>query len=484
MIIVGSGAGGGILAEQLAEKGKKVLVVEAGPYVRPEEFRRDMSHTFSHYFWEGGMRALRGNAMLPTMQGRCLGGTTVFNSAICMRPSEHAMELWAREEGVEGLSLAELDPHLDAVERIMHIRPTQPDVQGRRNELFREGLAVLGWEGEAIRRNENGCQGSAGCMYGCQKGAKVSTEQCVERAVQNGAVVYTSVTVDKLIMDGDRVRGVEGSVLEPMTNKKCFGARFTAKDCVVLAAGVLATPQIMQRTGLKHKGIGANLRVHPSLYAMGTFNETVMPWTGATQGWHCTEFIKSGIKLESMWADAGVLSEKFPSNPEQFQRHIKDYSQAAAWAGWVSGDDSVGSVRAMPGGRADFVFHLGDGDIRRLQEANAKLAELFLAAGAKEVFTGINGAPEAIRSARDIKRIRTGTFSATDLPSGSNHVFGTSAMGGDRDKHVTDSLGAVYAAQDLFVCDTGLFPRTPGVNPQQTIMALAHRMGETLAARY
>ena len=111
---MGSGAGGGLLAEQLAKKGKKVLVVEAGPYVRPEEFKRDMSHTFSNYFWEGGMRALRGNAMLPTLQGRCLGGTTVFKQCrfACV-PSEHAMELWAREEGVEGHSIEELNPHLD-----------------------------------------------------------------------------------------------------------------------------------------------------------------------------------------------------------------------------------------------------------------------------------------------------------------------------------------------------------------------------------
>ena len=468
----------------MAAKGKRVLVVEAGPWVKREQFKRDLSHTFSKYFWEGGMRALRGNVMLPTLQARCLGGTTVFNSAICMRPSEHAMEVWAREEGVEGLSVADLDPHLDAVEEIMNIRPTQPDVQGRRNELFRKGCEELSWEAEPIRRNENGCVGSAGCMYGCVSGAKVSTDRCIERAVDKGTVVYTSITVEKLIMHQGRARGVEGTVRHPHTHKRLYGARFTAKDCVVLAAGVLATPQIMQRSGLKHKGIGRNLRVHPSLYALGTFDEQVLPWSGATQGWHCTEFIKSGIKLESLWADAGVLSEKFPSNPDQFQRYLKQYSHSAAWAGWVSGDDSSGMVRAMPGGRADFSFNLGEGDVRRLQEANAKIAELFLAAGAKEVFTGINGAPDAIRSARDIKRIRTAKLTATDLPTGSNHVFGTSAMGGDPNKHVTDSHGAVYVAQDLFVCDTGLFPRTPGVNPQQTIMALAHRMSGELTSRY
>lgn len=473
-----------MLAEQLAARGKKVIVVEAGPWARPEHFKSDVAYTFSHFYWEGGMRAIRGNVMMPTLQARCLGGTTVFNSAICMRPQASSLDVWAREEGVEGLSLDELTPHLDAVERIMNVRPTDDAIQGRRNELFRAGCETLGWAAEPIKRNEAGCKGSAHCVVGCQNGAKQSADRCVERAVEHGAVAYTSITVDKLIMDGTRVRGVEGSVRHPQTQKKVFGARFTARDCVVLAAGVMATPQIMQRSGLKHRGIGANLRLHPSLYAVGMFDEKVTPWNGATQGYHCTEFLDSGIKLESLWADAGILSEKFPSHPEQYQRYLANYDHAATWAGWVSGEDSVGKVRALPGGRADYSYTLGQGDVRRLQEANAKVAELFLAAGAKEVLTGINGAPEVIRSERDIKRLRTSTFQATDLPTGSNHVFGTAAMGGDPDKHVTDSHGAVRVAQDLFVCDTSLFPRTPGVNPMETIMALAHRMGGTLSERY
>lgn len=461
-----------------------MIVVEAGPRVRREDLKRDMAHTFSHFFWEGGTRAIRGNSMYPTLQARCLGGTTVFNSAICMPPSESSLQAWADLDGVEGLSLPELQPHLDAVEEIMNIRPTSNDIMGRRNELFREALEALGWSGEPIRRNENGCVGSAGCIYGCQHGAKVSTDRNIERAAKDGAVVYTSITIDNLLMDGKRVRGVEGVVREPITLKKKYTARFTAKDCVVLAAGVLGTPQIIQRSGIRHHTIGGNLRMHPSGYVLGTFNETVNPWTGATQGWHCTEFIKTGIKLESVWADAGIMAEKFPSAPDQFQKYLKNFSKTSAWAGWVSGEDSVGHVTALPGGRSDFVYNLGAGDIRRLQEMNAKLAEMFLAVGAKEVFTGISGIPEKIRSARDIKRLRMGTFSATDIPTASNHVFGTCAMGADPEKHATDSSGALYRADDLYVCDTSLFPRTPGANPQETVMALAHRMGGTIAARY
>jgi choline dehydrogenase-like flavoprotein len=73
---------------------------------------------------------------------------------------------------------------------------------------------------------------------------------------------------------------------------------------------------------------------------------------------------------------------------------------------------------------------------------------------------------------------------AGDFPTGSNHVFGTTAMGGDPHQHVTDSVGAVYGLDDVYVCDTGLFPSSPMANPMLTAMALADRQAEVLAKRY
>ena len=119
------------------------------------------------------------------------------------------------------------------------------------------------------------------------------------------------------------------------------------------AAGVMATPLIAKRSGLTQAPIGANLRFHPSCYILGVFDDAVVPWTGATQGAHCTEFLDRGINLEAVWAHPAVFATRLPHVGKQFGRYLKRYDKMAVWDGWVSGEDSLGSVATLPGGRAD-----------------------------------------------------------------------------------------------------------------------------------
>ncbi|MCA9495173.1 MAG: hypothetical protein KC621_34835, partial [Myxococcales bacterium] len=193
-----------------------------------------------------------------------------------------------------------------------------------------------------------------------------------------------------------------------------------------------------------------------------------------------------GIKLESLWATTSTFSRGLPRQPKQFKRYLKKWPHMSVFDGWVSGEASRGRVRHIPGtNRPDITFDLGEADLRRLQEANALLCEMFDAVGSKEVVTGIHGLPEVMSPREAADEIRKGRFSAVDLPTASNHVMGGAAMGSDPDRGaVTDSWGKVWDADDLYVCDTGLFPSSPGVNPQLTAMALAHRLGQELPNRY
>lgn len=178
-LIVGSGAAGGTLAWQLAQSGKKVIVVEAGPWVRQANgtILRDMGKTLASYFWDGGMRTTRGNVILPTLQARVLGGGTVFNSAICMRPTPGSLETWRDEHGLTEFTEAYLEPHFQAVEAFFEVKPVTDDIQGQRNLLFKAACDKLGWKSEAIRRNESGCVGSGECILGCRHDAKLSTDR-------------------------------------------------------------------------------------------------------------------------------------------------------------------------------------------------------------------------------------------------------------------------------------------------------------------
>ena len=129
-------------------------------------------------------------------------------------------------------------------------------------------------------------------------------------------------------------------------------------------------------------------------------------------------------------------------------------------------------------------YHLGAGDVAGLQEGLACLAAMFFAAGARSVVPGVHGLAPRYDDAGATDPIRRAHLGAQDIPVGANHVFGTTAMGGDPRRHATDSVGAVYGLDDVHACDTGLFPSSPMVNPMLTAMALADRQAEVLAKRY
>lgn len=460
------------------------MLVEIGPVVRTEDFRADAGKTLTDYFFDGGLRRTMGNLFMPTMQARCLGGGSVFNSAICMRAPQFAADKWRDEHGVIDFDPEAMAPYYGRVEQFMGVRKVESLVQGRRNELFKRGCEAVGATATVIERNEEGCRGSSQCFNGCPTRAKKSLDvRGVPEMVASGGRVYTSVRAEKLIMDGHRVRGVEGVALEPFTGEPGERVRITAK-CTILAAGALASPVIMQRSGIKRDPVGRNLQFHPGTCLMGLFPDEVAPWSGATQGYHCLDFMDEGIKLESLWVAPSLLAFRFPGIGADLKQLISQYANMASWDVWVSGEDSTGRVRARAGGGHDIRYTIDQRDVQRMQEGMAKLVEMYFAAGATAVYPGANGLPPEITKPDDAEAVRRAKLSANDFPIASNHVFGSTAMGEDRSRHVVDSSGAAWEVDDLYVCDTGVLPATPAANPMLTIMAIADRMADTLVERY
>ena len=483
-LVIGSGPGGAVAARQLAKTGKSVIMVDAGEVADPSEFNDDVFDTFNKHFWDSGLRTTRGNVILPTLTTRVLGGGAVFNCQICLRMPDYQVKRWNREHGVE-MTSEEMERHYDEVEKVFRVEPTPPEIQGRRNALFKIGADAMGIHSEPIRRAVTGCKGSARCIVGCPNGAKNSPDfAIVPEFIENGGRVLTSVHIQKLIMRGDRCAGAIGWTTDPETGKRVHKVRITAK-CTVIAAGCVSTPTILQRSRIKNRLIGQNFRTHPGIYTLGEYDEPVNPWMGATQGYHSTEFLEDkGIKLETLWVNAPLIAAKFPGIGTRYKEHLGNYRNMSVFDGWVSGDDSVGAVRALPGGGKDITYNLGQGDARRMKEATALTAELLFHSGAHTVYTGMNGQFATLYDLDDVQTLREEKLGPSDFTTGSQHLFGTTPMGADRDRHVCDSHGAVYGVENLYVADTGLMPISPGGNPMLPLMAIANRIGETVGERY
>jgi choline dehydrogenase-like flavoprotein len=483
VVVVGSGPGGAVVAKELAEAGRDVILVEEGPPFGAADFRQEAGESMHRTLREGGTRATRGNAFLPTMQAIALGGGSLINSAICARAPDFVFDHWAERTGV-ALTGRDLARHYQEVEDFLFVGPTPEAVQGERNLRFKRGCDALGIRSEPTRRNVRGCKGSGECFTGCRNGAKQSTDvSYVPAAIRAGARVLTSVRAEHVVWSGRRTSGLRGHVVEPFTGRE--GPRVTIDaGAVVLAAGCMATPVILQRSdlGRTNAWIGQDLQLHPGLAVMAIYEDAVDPWKGATQGYHSLHYLEDKIKLEVLWSPPAVLAARLPGIGHDYQQHLLRYDRMAPFDVIIAAEHSRGHVRARRSGwDPDITFNVSDADMAVLQRGLCILTDICWASGALGVLPGLHGVPELLRSPADAAILRTRKLAAADCVSAANHAFGTTRMARRPEDGVVDELGRVHGMDNLYVADTGIFAGSPAVNPMLTCMALAHRMAAELA---
>lgn len=490
VVVVGSGPCGAVAAYELARAGKDVILVEEGPPFTVRDFELDGNLSMTRTMREGGLRMTRGTTM-PTMQAVALGGGSLVNSAICVRPPQSVFDRWATGFELERTNREALDPHFDAIGAFLGIAPTPDAVQGRRNLLFRDACNALGLSSEPISRNVRGCRGSGECFTGCRSRAKQSMDvSYVPAALRAGARVMTSLQVQAVRHVGRRATGVAGHVVVPFSGGSRAGRthRFSIDaKAVVLAAGCTATPVLLRHSGnLANRSgqVGRNLQFHPGVAIAGVFPDAVDPQFGATQGYQSLAFLDEGFKLETLWAPPPLLSMRFPGMGAELQARYAELPRMAVWDAIVGANRSLGEVRVRPWSTNPVLhWRLHPEDLAILRRALHVIARLFFAAGATKILPGVHGFAEQMVREEEARALDSPAVRPENLVMGGNHVFCTTRMHGDPSRGVVDEDGRCHDLENLYIADTGIFPMCPSVNPMWTGMALARRQALALVDR-
>jgi choline dehydrogenase-like flavoprotein len=490
VVVVGSGPCGAVAAFELAAAGHDVILLEEGPPFTVRDLELDGSFSMTRTMREGGLRMTSGTIM-PTMQAIALGGGSLVNSAICVRPPDSVFNRWATEYELERTDRKHLDPHFDAISEFLGIAPTPENVQGRRNLLFRDACDAMGISSEPIERNVKGCRGSGECFTGCRSRAKQSMDvSYVPAALRQGARVLTSVQVQQIHHSGRRVTGVSGQVIAPFSGGSGRGRSHHFKinaKAVVLAAGCTATPILLKHSDdlANASGeVGENLRFHPGAAIAGVFPENVDPQFGATQGYQSLAYLDEGFKLETLWAPPPLLSMRFPGYGAELQARFSEIPQMVVWDAIVSANRSTGSVKTRwrsleP--KLHWTIH--PEDVSTMRRSLHVIAQLLFAAGARKILPGVRGIADAMTNVEEAWILASDAVKPENLVMGGNHVFCTTRMHGDPRRGVVDEDGRCHDLENLYIADTGIFPQCPSVNPMLTGMALARRLALTLSDR-
>jgi len=211
VVVVGSGAGGGVVAAQLAARGKDVIVLEKGGYHNEADFTQQEGEGLERLYDAGGLLATR-DLSLVILQGATLGGGTVVNYTTSFATPESVRDEWAREHALPHFRGPEFTRSLDAVAQRIGVNTDHAAPSGRDRVLIR-GLERLGWHHGLLPRNVRGCtqdDACGYCGYGCRTAAKQSTlVTYLADAVAHGARIVVNCDVRRVTLAAGSATGVE-----------------------------------------------------------------------------------------------------------------------------------------------------------------------------------------------------------------------------------------------------------------------------------
>ena len=143
VLVVGSGAGGAVVADALTAAGRDLVILEEGPFLDHERVPASLSESLSRMWRCGGLTASIGNPPIPYVEGRCVGGGTEINTGIMQRTPDELLDEWARSYRITEFGAAALAPYYDARAAAVGASLTEPPL-GEASNILREGAEALG----------------------------------------------------------------------------------------------------------------------------------------------------------------------------------------------------------------------------------------------------------------------------------------------------------------------------------------------------
>jgi choline dehydrogenase-like flavoprotein len=482
VVVVGSGAGGAVVARDLARDGRTVIVVEEGDWVRSAEYGKlTPVETMRRCWREAGLSAavaLGETPFISVLQGRCVGGSSVLTGGVCFRIPDEVLHHWSRDLGLTTLTPEGIDPNFRAVEQEIHVETVQEGMRSRSTELFVEGAAKLGISMRPVRRNTQGCHGESRCNFGCPHGAKMSVDfSYLPDASDRGVLIVSDALVERIDVTGGAARGVRGRLLDDESEP---GTPFEVHaKVVVLACGSLHTPLLLRSSGAGSWHVGRHMTLHPAVRVTAIFDDVVEGWDGSMQSVYSDQFASDGITLISVFPPPSILSAAFPGIGPTHRSNVHKMPRAAVFGAMIH-DEGGGRVRRWLGREPLVTYRMAPEDRPRLLRAMEIVARMGFAAGAREVAMPIFGL-DSLRSERELDAFVARPPEMHRIECTAYHPLGTARMSADPRAGVVRETGEAWQVDNLFVADGSVLPTSIGVNSQLGIMAMADKIAHGIA---
>ncbi|MBM3516831.1 MAG: GMC family oxidoreductase [Alphaproteobacteria bacterium] len=505
VVVVGSGAGGGTLANELAHKGIDVVVLEAGPRFKDADFVNDEWAAYDMFTWKdkrhatGTSPVARNFAAAPTWICKTVGGSTVHWAAMCPRFQPHEFKVLSTYGPIAGanlldwpLSFGEIEPYYIRAEDKMGVSGRNGIPFHAENNCYKvmaRGAKRVGYRdfdtnNLAInvkpRGGRNGCDQIGFCVQGCKSGAKWSTLNAEIPPAE--ATGHCEIRPDSMVLRIEH--NAEGRATGVVYADKAGQHRRQKARVVCVAGNAIETARLLLNSessrypdGLANSSglVGKNYMRHMFGFIYGEFERPVNMHRGAVV--------------------AGIIRDEAANDPNRgfvggyymgsvglglpfYAAFLSPNAWGSAYANWIAAYDRIACMQllgedvAMETNRVSLhpterdqygmpipSLHLDDhpNDIAMKNDAYKRGAAVFAAAGARRVFES--------------------------PPMPATHNLGTCRMAEKPSDGVVNKWGQSHDVPNLFVSDGSVFTSSMAGNPTLTIVALAVRQADALAEK-
>lgn len=488
VIVIGSGAGGGVAAHNIAAQGYKVLIVEAGPFYPSHDITHHELDMIAHLYKHGALQTST-NRDFVVFQGRCVGGSSTINNGICLRVNQKdrthpdAPDVLAKWASIGApIDASDFHASYDAVQARMGIAPIEPR-SGRHNgphliegwKAFaagssnpRDTRAVADWFSKNFGppKTPNACAYCGYCNSGCPYGRRMGIAQTYlpDACRKYGARILPDTKAAKIdwrVAAGGRREAEAVELILP------GGARTTvrARIGVVVAAGTIASSKLLGRSGIAGTGYQVSLNVASPVVAL-------MPDVVGGNAWdedQMASYVDCGdFLLESHFQPPMSMASLMPGWFGDHAARMQNFGRVHS-AGILFPADRRGRVKD---GKLDFRLDPTD-DLPVLRDAMATLTKVHFAAGAIECYPAL-AKGQVIRRGMDIDAFFADAIrEQDDVTLSSSHPHGGNAINEDPALGIVDPDCRVHGTTNVLVTDASAFPTCIRVNAQWTTMAMA-----------
>lgn len=488
VVIVGSGAGGGVMAGELTAAGLDVIVLEKGGYYVESDFDGRELPSAERLFEKQGFLTTEDLSVI-LLAGSTLGGGTTINWSASLRTPDHALHEWESVYGVTGFTGPEYQQALDAVSARINVNQEECALN-EQNAVLERGSIALGYSYKTIPRNVKGCENCGFCNFGCRVGSKQGTMRTyLQDAHNRGARIAVNTHVDRVLIENGAAVGVIGTT----RTSDGLPVRLTVRArAVVIAAGSIHTPAVLMRSGLTNEHIGRNLHLHPTSISYGIYEKPIHGWSGVIMSRYVSQF----NNLDNGY---GVVIETAPTHPgiaalvlawSDGMQHKGVMGRIAHLSNMIiiARDRDGGRIALDKDGNPQIHYSLSTRDGAHLMRGILESMRIHRAAGALEI-GGPHTTPHVYRANGKtdfeayLRSIEAAGLQKNRFALTSAHQMSSARMGGNPAQGAIDPSGETFEVRNLYVADGSALPTASGVNPMLTIMSVAYIVAQHLKTR-